>query len=190
MCLLTLFKKKICFCYPRLFAVLYKFENQFFHFCQKRFEILIGIVLGSTAILTILNLPSHAQRTSFHLFAAAAKLLQSCPTLCDPIDGSPPGSPVPGILQARTLECVAISFSIAWKWKVKVKYLSRVLLLETPWTAAYQAPLSMVFSRQENWSGLPLPSPALSLTSIAINLRLVKFKKYHEYEFLKLSASF
>jgi len=82
----------------------------------------------------------------------------SCPTLCDPIDGSPPGSPVPGILQARTLEWVAISFSNAWKWKVKVKSLSRVRLLATPSTAAYQAPPSMGFSRQEYRSGLPLPS--------------------------------
>ena len=92
--------------------------------------------------------------------AAAAKLLQSCPTLCDPIDGSPPGSPVPGILQARTLEWVAISFSNASKWKVKVKSLSRVQLLATPWSAAYQAPPSMGFSRQEYWSGVPLLSPA------------------------------
>ena len=75
--------------------------------------------------------------------AATAKSLQSCPTLCNPIDGSPPGSPIPGILQVRTLEWVAISFSNAWKWKVKVKSLSRVRLLATPWTAAYQAPLSM-----------------------------------------------
>ena len=90
--------------------------------------------------------------------AATAKLLQSCPTLCDPIDGSPPGSSVPGILQARTLEWVAISFSKAWKWKVKVKSLSCVRLLATPWTAAHQAPLSMGFSRQEYWSGVPLPS--------------------------------
>ena len=90
--------------------------------------------------------------------AAAAKLLQSCPTLCDPRDGSPPGSPVPGILQARTLEWVAISFSSAWKWKVKVKSLSRVRLLATPWTATYQAPPSVGFSRQEYWSGVPLPS--------------------------------
>ena len=89
----------------------------------------------------------------------AAKSLQSCPTPCDPIDGSPPGSPVPGILQAKTLEWVAISFSSAWKWKVKVKSLSRVRLLATLWTAAYQAPLSMGFSRQEYWSRLPLPSP-------------------------------
>ena len=93
-----------------------------------------------------------------HAAAAAAKSLQSCPTLCDPIDGSPPGSPVPGSLQARTLEWVAISFSNAWKWKVKVKSLSHVWLFATPWTAAYQAPLSMGFSRQECWSGVPLPS--------------------------------
>ena len=91
--------------------------------------------------------------------AAAAKSLQSCPTLCDPIDGSPPGSPVPGIRQARTLEWVAISFSSAWKWKVKVKSLSHVQLCATPWTAAYQAPLSMGFSRQEYCSGVPFPSP-------------------------------
>ena len=77
--------------------------------------------------------------------AAAAKLLQSYPTLCDPIDGSPPGSPIPGILQARTLEWVAISFSNACKWKVKVKSLSRAQLLAAPRTAAYQAPLSMDF---------------------------------------------
>ena len=91
--------------------------------------------------------------------AAAAKSLQSCPTLCDPIDGSPPGSSVPGILQARTLEWVAISFSNAWKCKVKVKSLSRVWLLATPWTVAYQALPSVVFSRQEYWSRVPLPSP-------------------------------
>ena len=88
--------------------------------------------------------------------AAAAKSLQSCRSLWDPIDGSPPGSPVPGILQARTLEWVASSFSNAWKWKVKVKSLSRVWLL---WTTAYQAPPSMGFSKQEYWSQLPLPSP-------------------------------
>ena len=87
---------------------------------------------------------------------AAFKSLQSCPTLCGPIDGSPPGSPVPGILQARTLEWVAISFSNAWKWQVKVKSLSRVQLFATPWTGAYQAPPSMGFSRQEYWSGVPL----------------------------------
>ena len=91
--------------------------------------------------------------------AVAAKSHQSCPTLCDPINGSPPGSPVPGILQARTLEWVAISFSSEWKWKVKVKSISRVRLFQTWWTVAYQAPPSMGFPRQEYWSGLPLPSP-------------------------------
>ena len=101
--------------------------------------------------------------THTQLAAAAAKSLQSCPTLCDPIDSSPPGSPVPGTLQARTLEWVAISFSNAWKWKVKVKSLSRVWLLVTPWTAAHQTPPSMGFSRQEYWSGVPLPSPHTQL---------------------------
>ena len=95
------------------------------------------------------------------LAAAAAKSLQSCPTLCDPIDGSPPGSPIPGIPQARTLEWVAIAFSNAWKWKVKMKSLSHVWLLVTPWTAAHQAPPSMGFSRQEYWTGVPLPSPRI-----------------------------
>ena len=89
-----------------------------------------------------------------------AKLLQPCPTLCNHIDGSPWGSPIPGILQARTLEWVAISFSNAWKWKVKVKTLSHIRLLVTPWTAAYQIPPSMGFFRQGYWSGLSLPSPA------------------------------
>ena len=98
-------------------------------------------------------------RIYFFINECYAKSLQSCPTLCNPIDGSPPGSPVPGILQARTLEWVAISFSNAWKWKEKVKSLSRIRLLATPWTAAYQAPPSMGFSRQEYWSGVPLPSP-------------------------------
>ena len=104
-------------------------------------------------------LQSHSHQDSMVLAAATAKSLQSCPTLCDPIDGSPPGSPSPGILQARTLEWVAIASSSAWKWKVKVKSLSHVRLLLTPWTAACQAPPSMGFSRQEYWSGVPLPSP-------------------------------
>ena len=107
--------------------------------------------------------------------AAAAKLLQSCPTLCDPIDSSPPGSPVPGILQARTLEWVAISFSNAWKWKVKVKLLSCVRLSATPWTAAYQAPPSMGFSGQQYWSGVPLPSPETQLRSFNYSLSMVAF---------------
>ena len=103
----------------------------------------------------------HPYPSGYDFNAAAAKSLQSCPTLCDPIDGSPPGSPIPGILQARTLEWVAISFSNAWKWKVKVKLLSHVRHFATPWTAAHQAPPSMGFSRQEYWSGLPLPSPSI-----------------------------
>ena len=99
------------------------------------------------------------ERQSDVAAGAAAKLLQSCPTLCDPIDSSPPGSAVPGILQARTLEWVVISFSNAWKWKVKMKLLSHVRLFVTPWTVAYQALPFMGFSRQEYWSGLPFPSP-------------------------------
>ena len=88
-----------------------------------------------------------------------SEVTQSCPTLSDPMDCSIPGSPIPGILQARTLEWVAISFSSAWKWKVKVKSLSRVQLSATPRTTAHQAPLSMGFSRWQYWSRLPLPSP-------------------------------
>ena len=101
-----------------------------------------------------LNLVFLVQLVSF-LELCYAKSLQSCPTLCNPIDGSPPGSPIPGILQARTLEWVAISLSNARKGKVKVKSLSCVQLPATPWTAAYQAPPSMGFSRQEYWSGVP-----------------------------------
>ena len=106
--------------------------------------------------------------------AAAANSVQSCPTLCDPIDSSPPGSPVPGILQARTLEWVAISFSNAWKWKVKVKLLSYVQLFATPWTAAFQAPPSMGFSWQECWSGLPLPSPE-EISSLSHSIVFLSF---------------
>ena len=93
------------------------------------------------------------ERSKYVAAAAAAKSLQSCPTLCDSIDGSAQGSPIPGILQARTLEWVAISFSSAWKWKVKGKTLSCIRLLATPWTAAYQTSPSMGFSGQEYWSG-------------------------------------
>ena len=106
--------------------------------------------------------------------AATAKSLQSCPTLCYPIDGSPPDSPIPGILQARILEWVAISFSNAGKWKVKVRSPSHVRLLVTPWTAAYQAPPSMGFSRQEYWSGLPLPSP-----NVRTETETIKFRGKH-----------
>ena len=102
----------------------------------------------------------HAQkcRVRYYQTICYAKSLQSCPTLWDPIDDSPTGSPIPGILQARTLEWAAISFSNAWKWKVKVKLLSCVWPAATPWTAALQAPPSMGFTRQEYWSGVPLPS--------------------------------
>ena len=110
--------------------------------------------------------------SSCYAMLCYAKSLQSCPTLCDPRDGSPLGSPVPGILQARTLEWVAISFSNAWKWKVKVKSLSRVRPSATPWTAAFQAPPSMEFSRQEYWSGVPLPSPLCAILKILINIVL------------------
>ena len=111
-------------------------------------------------------------KIQFHIAAAAAKSHQSCPNLCNPIDGSPPGSPVPGILQARTLEWVAISFSNAWKWKVKVKSLSHVQLFVTPWTAAYQAPPSMGFSRQEHWSGVPVPSPGRTVWRFLKKLKI------------------
>ena len=115
--------------------------------------LLQGIFLPQGSCIARDSLPSEPPGNPT---AAAAKSCQSCPTLCDPIDGSPTGSSVPGSLQARILGWVAISFSSAWKWKVKVKLFSRVALFATPWTAAYQAPLSMGFSRQEYWSGVPL----------------------------------
>ena len=120
----------------------------------------------STYHFVFFHLDTIRKQTSFSLAATAAKSLQSCPILCDPIDSSPPGSPIPGILQAKILEWAAISSFNAWKWKVKVKLLSRVRLLATPWTAAYQAPPSMEFSRQEYWSGVPLPSPFFSLNNM------------------------
>ena len=104
--------------------------------------------------------------------AAAAKSLLLCPSLCDPIDGSPPGSPVHGILQARILEWVAISFSNSRKWKVKMKSLSRVQLLATLWIAAHQAPQSLGFSRQKYWSGVPLSSP------IKTQRKIIDHKEY------------
>ena len=117
-------------------------------------------IFGDSTIQRVLLLLYYWVQTHVWLAAAAAKSLQSYPTLYDPIDGSPQGSPVPGILQATTLEWVAISFFNAWKRKVKVKSLLRVRLFATPWTAAYQAPPSMGFSRQEYWSGMPSPSPS------------------------------
>ena len=115
--------------------------------------------------------PKKKKEITRHWAAVAAKSLQLCPTLCYPIDGSPLGSSIPGILQARTLEWVAISFSNAWEWKVKVRSLSRVRLFATPWTAAHQAPPSMGFSRQEHWSGVPLPSPGTVLGTLDIRAR-------------------
>ena len=119
-------------------------------------ELYYGVI--SLCLYTIHGVPVSRILEWFVIFssaatAAAAKSLQSCPTLCDPIDGSQPGSPLPGILRARTLEWVAISFSSAGKWKVKVKLLSSVRLLATPWTAAHQAPPSMGFSRKSTGVG-------------------------------------
>ena len=90
--------------------------------------------------------------------AAAAKSLQSCPTLCDPIDGSPPSSPIPGTLQVRTLEWVAISFSSAWTWKVKVKSLSRVRLRDPLNCSLPDSSVHGIFQARY-WSGVQLPSP-------------------------------
>ena len=106
--------------------------------------------------------------------AAAAKSLQSCPTLCDPIDGSPPGSSVPGSLQARILEWVAMSFSNAWKWKVKVKSFSLVQLFATPWTVAYWALYPWEFPGKEYWNGLPFPSPQMDMIFCQIFTYLLK----------------
>ena len=131
--------------------------------CRKSPELIHFLVTSLYSLTKISNFYPQPQllvtTILLSVSTAAAKSLQSCPTLCDPIEGSPPGSPIPGILQARTLEWVAISFSNAWKWKGKVKSLSHVRLFATLWTAAYQASPSMGFSRQEYWSGVPLPSP-------------------------------
>ena len=114
-----------------------------------------GTIEGTHTHIHVLAYPEEIRLTS--IAAAAAESFQSCPTLCDPIDSSPSGSAIPGILQARTLEWIAISFSKAWEWKVNAKPLSRVWLSATPWTAAHQAPLPMGFPKQEYWSGVPLP---------------------------------
>ena len=119
------------------------------------------------------SLPRSPYSAALHQGAAAAvaaKSLQPCLTLCDPIDGSPPGPPIPEILQARKLAWVAISFFDAWKWKVKVKSLSPAWLLATPWTAAYQALPSMGFSRQGYWSGVPLPWCPFPIKSLVLSV--------------------
>ena len=129
-------------------------------------------LLSSNSFWDVFSVLQNAHRETCY-----AKSLQSCPTLCNPID-SPPVSHIPGILQARTLEWVAISFSNAWKWKVKVKLLSRIRLLATPWTSAYQAPPSMGFSRQEYWSGVPLPSPIEKHSLSNFDRRIHVWKHY------------
>ena len=137
--------------YSTVFLIEYQnhnnIDNTFINF-WKNFLVHLWLEVTSRCVHP-LNVPStHTWHNELcRAAAAAAKSLQSCPTLCDPMDCSPPGSPVPGILQARTLEWVAISFSNAGKWKVKGKSLSRVRLFMTPWTAAHQAPPSMGFSR-------------------------------------------
>ena len=120
---------------------LQKFLKVFFFFLINSFLRLINwSFLSRSSLINSFSPPQLkfglGSLNSVHA-TATAKSLQSCPTLCDPVDGSPPGSPVPGVLQARTLEWVAISFSNAWKWKVKVKLLSHVRLFSTPWTAVY-----------------------------------------------------
>ena len=121
----------------------------------------LGICIWVSSMLLHHEFVPFLLLSNIALYTTTTKSLQSCPTQCNPIDSSPTGSPIPGILQARTLEWVAISFSNAWKWKVKVTSLSRFRLLATPCTVAHQAPLSMGFSRQKYWSGVPLPSPCL-----------------------------
>ena len=154
--------------YFQCFSFLLRNQRSAHFFCKRPKSLYLRLCGNWILVLPVLEwccvahnisrpcfLPCDGQWSLSSLAAAAAKLLQPCPTLCDPIEDSPPGSPVPGILQARTLELVTISFSNAWKWKVKGKSLSRVQLFTTPWTAAYEAPLSMRFSRQEYWSRGP-----------------------------------
>ena len=128
-------------------------------YCLNNWRIIPQLSCCSNALPRSLSLVLHYHSPITEAAAAVAKSLQLCLTLCNPRDSSPPGSPVPGILQVRTLEWVAVSFFNAWKWNVKVKSPCRVRLSATPWTAAHQAPPSMGFSRQEYWSGVPLPSP-------------------------------
>ena len=152
---------------PEFLKIPFKFNMSEFSSAWLKFQ-LVGFIQHSSQLKSLWKwILSSMVLAVFPGFnpPAAAKSLQSFLTLCDPIDGSLSGSTVPGILQARTLEWVTISFSSASKWKVKVKSLSRVWLFATPWTAAYQAPRSMGFSRQEYWSGVPSPSPFFTTTA-------------------------
>ena len=139
-------------------AGLYVAYNMYISFSHifNKWKLLFFFMSSNFSVTPFTHEQSIMYKISWLVAAAAAKPLQLCPTLCDTMDGSPPCFPVPRTLQARTLEWVATSFSNAWKWKVKVKTFSRIWLLETAWTAAYQAPPSMGFSRQEYWSGFPL----------------------------------
>ena len=139
---------------------------------------------GKKCTTTCMMQYGHCYASQIHFLSKlyiwpAAKSPQSCPTLRDPRDSSPPGSPIPGTLQARALEWVAISFSNAWKWKVKVKSLSCVRPSATPWTAAHKAPPSMGFARQEYWSGVPLPSPIYMAYSPIIGNRSWFLSLFH-----------
>ena len=156
--------------------------------CQASLYITITQSLFKlTSIESVMPSTISSSDSNNNAAAAAAKLLQSCPTLFDPIDSSPPGSPIPGILQARTLEWVAISFSNAEKWKVKVKSLSYVRLLATPWTAAHQGPPSMGFSRQEYWSGCHcLLQVIIANTLIVVSLCLMLLKYFALFTHLVL----
>ena len=140
-----------------IFSTVFFFFFNLFKPSEWKEPLEIGFLKVAHVLIFFCPTPGHFLRKK------ESEVAQSCPTLCDPIDGSPPGSSIHGILQARILEWVAISFFSAWKWKVKVKSLSRVRLFASPWTAAYQAPPSMGFPRQEYWSGVPLPSPMSSL---------------------------
>ena len=148
---------------PTFWLSSFTFIKRFFSsFSLSAIRVVSSAYLRLLIFLLAILIPACASSSpAFRIMysAAAAQLFQSCPSLCDPIDGSPPGSPVPGILQAKTLEWVAISFPNAWKWKMKVRSPNHIWLLAIPWTAAYQAPLTMGFSRQGYWSGVPLPSP-------------------------------
>ena len=142
----------------------------FFFKCQKLTFTLKKVSCYYKAERLGVKMMTSKNQSSQGIAVVAVKSLQSCPDSVQPHRRQPTRLPIPGILQARTLEWVAISFSNAWKWKVKLKLLSRVRLLTTPWTAAYQAPPSMGFSRQEYWSGVPLLSPSQGINSLQIPL--------------------